>query len=119
MTHGTQLGIADNDERYGAEGAFLIEAGISSSYHIANFFGLTERLRSAKETAKETATKAAKKVSAEASMQPVKKIPASSALPARAPDVAAVLRPLTIVNREPPHLSRGSRIDVGSVITRA
>ena len=35
-------GSADNDERYGAQGAFLIEAGISSSYHIANFFGLTE-----------------------------------------------------------------------------
>ncbi|HJZ19641.1 MAG TPA: PHB depolymerase family esterase, partial [Bradyrhizobium sp.] len=30
MAHGTPLGIADNDERYGAEGAFLIEAGISS-----------------------------------------------------------------------------------------
>ena len=42
MAHGTPLGTADNDERYGAQGAFLIEAGISSSYHIANFFGLTE-----------------------------------------------------------------------------
>lgn len=42
MAHGTPLGIADNDHRYGAEGAFLIEAGISSSYHIAKFFGLTE-----------------------------------------------------------------------------
>ena len=42
MAHGTPLGIADNDERYGAQGAFLIEAGISSSYHIASFFGLTE-----------------------------------------------------------------------------
>jgi hypothetical protein len=27
------------------QGAFLIEAGISSSYHIAKFFGLTKRLR--------------------------------------------------------------------------
>ena len=44
MAHGTPLGLAGNDERYGAEGAFLIEAGISSSYHIANFFGLTERV---------------------------------------------------------------------------
>ena len=48
MAHGTPLGIADNDERYGAEGAFLIEAGISSSYHIANFFGLTERVHQPK-----------------------------------------------------------------------
>jgi poly(hydroxyalkanoate) depolymerase family esterase len=45
MAHGTPLGLADNDERYGVEGAFLIEAGISSSYHIASFFGLTNRVR--------------------------------------------------------------------------
>ena len=45
MAHGTPLGLAEgNDESYGAAGAFLIEAGISSSYHIANFFGLTERV---------------------------------------------------------------------------
>ena len=31
MAHGTPLGTAENDERYGAQGAFLIEAGISSS----------------------------------------------------------------------------------------
>src|SRR3954452_1578345 len=41
MAHGTPLGAADGDERYGEQGAFLIEAGISSSYHIASFFGLT------------------------------------------------------------------------------
>ncbi len=35
MAHGTPLGIADNDQRYGAQGAFMIEAGISSSYRIA------------------------------------------------------------------------------------
>jgi len=45
MAHGTPLGLADNDERYGVEGAFLIEAGISSSYRIAEFFGLTDQVR--------------------------------------------------------------------------
>ncbi|MCA6123967.1 PHB depolymerase family esterase [Bradyrhizobium sp. WSM 1704] len=45
MAHGTPLGLADNDERYGVEGPFLIEAGISSSYRIAEFFGLTSQLR--------------------------------------------------------------------------
>lgn len=45
MAHGTPLGIADNDERYGVAGAFLIDAGISSSYHIAKFWGLTGTLR--------------------------------------------------------------------------
>ena len=45
MAHGTPLGLADNDNRYGTEGAFLIEAGISSSWLIAKFFGLTAWIR--------------------------------------------------------------------------
>src|SRR5260370_22721174 len=53
MGHGTPLGIGDNDERYGARGAFLIEAGISSSYHIANFFRLTEWICPPKGASKE------------------------------------------------------------------
>jgi len=54
MAHGTPLGVGDNDERYGAQGAFLIEAGISSSYHIANFFGLTEWIHlAARESSKQ------------------------------------------------------------------
>jgi poly(hydroxyalkanoate) depolymerase family esterase len=48
MAHGTPLGVADNDQRYGTEGAFLIEAGISSSFHIAKFFGLTSWIRERK-----------------------------------------------------------------------
>jgi poly(hydroxyalkanoate) depolymerase family esterase len=48
MAHGTPLGIADNDQRYGTGGAFLIEAGISSSFHIAKFFGLTSWIRERK-----------------------------------------------------------------------
>jgi poly(hydroxyalkanoate) depolymerase family esterase len=53
MAHGTPLGIGDNDEHYGAQGAFLIEAGISSSYHIANFFGLTTRIHQPKGVSEE------------------------------------------------------------------
>src|SRR5256886_13728186 len=60
MAHGTPLGIGDNDKKYGAQGAFLIEAGISSSYHIANFFGLTEWIRRPK-AAPSPAFKAASK----------------------------------------------------------
>ncbi len=61
MAHGTPLGLADNDQRYGVEGAFLIEAGISSSYHIAKFFGLTGWIPDAakKRTAKPAAPKPA------------------------------------------------------------
>jgi feruloyl esterase len=42
MGHGTPLatGAAD-DDKYGEAGPFLLEAGISSSWHIARFFGLT------------------------------------------------------------------------------
>jgi poly(hydroxyalkanoate) depolymerase family esterase len=54
MAHGTPLGLADNDERYGAQGAFLIEAGISSSYHIAQFFGLTRRIHQPRGASKTT-----------------------------------------------------------------
>jgi poly(3-hydroxybutyrate) depolymerase len=109
MAHGTPLGTADNDERYGAQGAFLIEAGISSSYHIANFFGLTEWIR----PPKAAATKASKELA--------KMIPALVPAPAPVPDLAAVLWPRTTLNRraEKPHQPRHSAIDVGAVITRA
>src|SRR5258705_1697471 len=52
MAHGTPLGLSGNDERYGAEGAFLIEAGISSSYHIADFFGFTNPVSQPSEAGK-------------------------------------------------------------------
>jgi poly(hydroxyalkanoate) depolymerase family esterase len=41
MAHGTPLAIAGQDEPYGAAGKFLLEAGIASTWHIAQFFGLT------------------------------------------------------------------------------
>uniref|UniRef100_Q07V39 Esterase, PHB depolymerase family n=1 Tax=Rhodopseudomonas palustris (strain BisA53) TaxID=316055 RepID=Q07V39_RHOP5 len=52
MAHGTPLGIGENDERFGAQGAFLLEVGISSSYHIAKFFGLTGRVHLSKQAEK-------------------------------------------------------------------
>ena len=54
MAHGTPLGRADDDKRYGKRGAFLLEAGISSSYHIAKFFGLTHWIRDARPAIPET-----------------------------------------------------------------
>lgn len=50
MAHGTPLGVAESGERFGNEGAFLIEAGISSSFHIANFFALTGKIHKAPRT---------------------------------------------------------------------
>jgi poly(hydroxyalkanoate) depolymerase family esterase len=97
MAHGTPLGIGDNDEHYGAQGAFLIEAGISSSYHIADFFGLTMRVRQPKGSSEEIAA------------------------PVRTPDIVTALLPLAAMHRhpEPPHKPRRRAIDVGGVITRA
>jgi poly(hydroxyalkanoate) depolymerase family esterase len=42
MAHGTPLSTGDADFQCGTTGPFLLEAGISSSFHIARFFGLTE-----------------------------------------------------------------------------
>jgi poly(hydroxyalkanoate) depolymerase family esterase len=41
MAHGTPLATSETEGMCGAAGPFLLEAGISSSYHIARFFGLT------------------------------------------------------------------------------
>ncbi|MDE2331144.1 MAG: PHB depolymerase family esterase [Bradyrhizobium sp.] len=106
MAHGTPLGLADNDERYGAEGAFLIEAGISSSYHIADFFGLTKSI---------SQPRAAATIAADAAK------PQPSPAPLRTPDVAAVRRPLTAQHRPAGPLPQRRRraINVGAIITRA
>jgi poly(hydroxyalkanoate) depolymerase family esterase len=107
MAHGTPLGLAENDERYGAEGAFLIETGISSSHHIASFFGLTERISRPR--------------AAETPKQATKPIPQPTPAAARTADIAAVLQPLAKLHRAPetPPQPRRRAIDVGAVITRA
>ncbi|MEH2612775.1 extracellular catalytic domain type 1 short-chain-length polyhydroxyalkanoate depolymerase [Bradyrhizobium sp. AZCC 1693] len=109
MAHGTPLGLAGNDERYGAEGAFLIEAGISSSYHIADFFGLTGRVCPASETAKPAPAP--------------KVVPSAATESLQSSDLAATLwsrshKPV----RQPkpaPREPKRRGIDVGAVITRA
>ena len=45
MAHGTPLAMGNADDQCGAAGAFLLDVGISSSYHIAKFWGLAERPR--------------------------------------------------------------------------
>jgi poly(hydroxyalkanoate) depolymerase family esterase len=113
MAHGTPLGIGDNDEHYGAQGAFLIEAGISSSYHIANFFGLTDWIHQPQENSRKNSNEHSNEVSKQASV--------AAPVPTRTPDIAAVLWPLATLHRhpEPPREPRRRAIDVGSVITRA
>ena len=121
MAHGTPVGIAENDERYGTGGAFLIEAGISSSYHIANFFGLTEWIRQPQEAAKPAPKRAGqKKARAPIESPSAKLIPLASPIPASVPDFGPVLWPLNIEKQpEKPRSKRRRGIDVGAVITRA
>jgi hypothetical protein len=121
MAHGTPLGTAANDERYGTQGAFLIEAGISSSYHIANFFGLTEWIREPQRVAKPAAQTPPR---AAIESPSARLIPLVSPLTTSTPDLSKVLWPLTTVNppsSPPPKPQRERRrgIDVGAVITRA
>lgn len=41
MAHGTPLATGEGERQGGAAGPYMLEAGISSSYHIAKFFRLT------------------------------------------------------------------------------
>jgi feruloyl esterase len=43
MAHGTPLAVGSDENSYGAAGPFLLDVGISSSYRIAKFWGLTEQ----------------------------------------------------------------------------
>ena len=91
-----------NDERYGAEGAFLIEAGISSSYHIAKFFGLTGWIPDASK----------KKAEATPAVAP---IPA----PSPAPHLARSIRAAVAEQPAEPKREKARGLDVGEIITRA
>lgn len=115
MAHGTPLGKAENDQRYGKDGLFLLEAGISSSYLIANFFGLTDG-----------AAKIAK-TSSRAESPSAKLIPLASPI-APLPDLGKILQPLMTAKqapgptKPPPAKSKAKRsrvLDVSAVITRA
>jgi poly(hydroxyalkanoate) depolymerase family esterase len=99
MGHGTPIGIAGDDQHYGAEGAFLIEAGISSSYHIADFFGLTKRIGLPQPAVVEAPKPAAKPVPQAEVPKPV--LPAETPKPVvkplpqvEAPAPAPVARPV-------------------------
>lgn len=110
MAHGTPLGLADDDEHYGMQGAFMIEAGISSSYHIAKFFELTKWIQEPEPVATESPS--------------AKLIPLVSPIPAIAPalpmpEVVKALWPIAAINPqpEPPKKKKIKRraLDVGAL----
>jgi hypothetical protein len=109
MAHGTPLGLAGNEEPYGAEGAFLIEAGISSSYHIASFFGLTARIIPADQTVEPAV---ASKVVPSAATESLQSSVLAATLWSKTHKPVRQTKPV-------PHEPRRRGIDVGGVITRA
>jgi hypothetical protein len=114
MAHGTPLGIVGNDEPYGEAGAFLIEAGISSSYHIADFFGLTEPVSRRSDVVKQAVQPPVIET-----IKPVSREMATRAATV-APKAAASITTLTPTESDRPQFSTRRRaIDVGGVITRA
>jgi feruloyl esterase len=86
MAHGTPLAAGDSHDRCGVPGAFLLEVGISSSYHIAKFWGLTGQPRPAP----------AQRPPARARPSPARKLRQSAAAPtaAREPAAAAPAGPV-------------------------
>jgi hypothetical protein len=102
LAHGTPLATGDVENAYGAAGPFLLESGISSSYHIAKFWGLTE--------------KAPRRARDNVPAEPLKKqseLPTPHSAPAgdKPEDRAAVS---SRKDGKPPSL-----VDVGSVIAKA
>lgn len=89
MAHGTPLATGDGENHYGVAGPFLLEAGISSSYHIARFWGLAGEAASLKKArpAKKSVAPKSDTPSAETAQAPTTEKPASSPVP----DVGAVI----------------------------
>jgi len=86
MAHGTPLAIGEGENQYGVAGPFLLDVGISSSYHIAKFWGLTEHIGSQRKPAAASKPAASRPApQAESDGEGGKQAP-----PAR-PDISAVI----------------------------
>jgi poly(hydroxyalkanoate) depolymerase family esterase len=133
MAHGTPLGIAENDKRYGKQGPFLIDAGISSSYHIAKFFGVTDWIRQPKQVAESPSAKLIPQVSPISSVLPSlsRILRPKSAETKPAADLksantnaadqkpASAASPAAQEKAEPKRETRRAAVDVAAVIERA
>jgi hypothetical protein len=87
MAHGTPLATGDGENNYGVAGPFLLEVGISSSYRIAQFWGLAEHALAPKQAQKTIKPVQPQKVFAEAPDASARKKQTASAVP----DIGAVI----------------------------
>jgi len=105
MAHGTPLAVGSDENSYGAAGPFLLDVGISSSYRIAEFWGLTDR--------------AADTSRIRTAVDPVRHNPPSMVIDN---EPAAADRAARSAGRKPQQDAYNpgpSHLDVGSVITKA
>jgi hypothetical protein len=107
MAHGAPLAVGEADDECGAAGPFLLEVGISSSYHIARFFGLTS-VRHVAATSETVFAPELRPVSAPAAALAQSHEPEGEVL-----DEAFAARPE--LTRIPP----SPHVDIGAVITKA
>jgi poly(hydroxyalkanoate) depolymerase family esterase len=124
MAHGTPLATGAADDECGAAGPFLLEVGISSSYHIAKFFGLagSEPRRVASTRSGITVAAKPPRIGRPAAAHPQPRVLEGQVLEGgalqgevldeEAPDPWFDARPGR-THRPPP------RVDIGEVITRA
>jgi feruloyl esterase len=113
MAHGTPLAVGEDCDQCGAAGAFLLDVGISSSYHIARFWGLADRpaMRTRDATTLVPATAEMTLARLQAPPQP----PSSPMASNTATDVASDAAP----NVPPGGTPAAAPFDVGAVITNA
>ena len=113
MAHGTPLATGAADDACGAAGPFLLEVGISSSYHIAKFFGLTgTRLRPIAPRISETVTLAPDRPH-------IGTLTATRAQPEALEGDVLEGEVLDNANAKPDFAPPPHRIDVGAVIAKA
>ena len=108
LGHGTPLATGNGDEHFGTAAPFLLEAGLSSSYRIATFWGIAQGEPRRHPTNRVTVT--------------------PSIAAARGPRRETPMRPATASAPQPDHWAqdaarrpnaRAARYDIGSIINRA
>nr|WP_246812069.1 PHB depolymerase family esterase [Microvirga sp.] len=104
MAHGTPLAVGDDENSYGAAGPFLLDVGISSSYRIAQFWGLTEQNADISRVS--------------APSEPARRNPSPLVIDQPAADEWTAQDATRKPQQDPRH-SRAPHMDVGSVITKA
>nr|WP_246776773.1 PHB depolymerase family esterase [Microvirga sp. VF16] len=110
MAHGTPLAIGNDENSYGAAGPFLLDVGISSSYQIAKFWGLTKSAGSKTWDRPEP-----KRTLQERTLQGAETVLHVFPAEAEAPKAEAAARKPQQQSRQ----SASSHLDIGSVITKA